>query len=145
MKKSGIASAAMEKLQETGVKPTSNRLLVMQTLLTSELPVSLLELEAAIGTMERSSILRVLNLLVAHDAIHTIEDGRGVTKYELCGGEGHCSIADMHVHFYCERCGRTYCFEEVAAPAIPLPPGFSTRSVNYMLKGICPGCGGAES
>lgn len=132
--------SAEELLASAGVKPTSNRLLVLRTLVESELPMSLVELETSLETMERSSILRVLNLLLAHDVIHTMEDGRGVTKYELCHGDGHCSIEDMHVHFYCEKCGRTYCFEDLAVPRISIPPAYSVRSINYMLKGLCPSC-----
>lgn len=134
---------AEKLLEDADVKPTPNRLLVLKALLASKLPMGLVELETALETMERSSILRVLNLLLSHDVIHTIEDGRGVTKYEICHGHGRCSVEDMHVHFYCEKCGRTFCFEDIAAPAIPLPEDFRIRSVNYMLKGICPQCKGA--
>lgn len=127
-------------LEKAGLKPTSNRLLVLRRLMDSKGARSLIELETELETIDRSSILRVLNLLVQNDVVHTIEDGKGIIKYELCHGESHCSIDDMHAHFYCEKCERTFCFEDISAPLINLPSNFHIRSVNYMLKGLCPDC-----
>lgn len=128
-------------LLEGGVKPTANRLLVIRALLASPGPMSLIELETALETMERSSISRVLALLQANDIIHSLEDGRGVSKYEICHGEHtHGTDDDMHAHFYCEECERVFCFEEISAPKIKLPTEFKIRSVNYMVKGLCPEC-----
>lgn len=131
---------AEELLEKAGIKPTSNRIIVAKALLNARYPLSLIELETELETLDRSSILRVLNLLMAHDVIHAFEDGRGVSKYEICHGETHCSIDDMHAHFYCEKCNRVYCFENISAPRIEIPPDFSIKTVNYMLKGLCPKC-----
>ena len=128
-------------LDTAGIKPTSNRILVLKALLSAHSPVSLIELETAIGTLERSSILRVLSLFEENSIIHHIEDGRGVTKYEICHGSHNCSISDMHPHFYCEKCGRVFCFDDILIPEIPVPGSFRIRTVNYMLKGLCPECG----
>lgn len=132
--------SAEELLEKAGIKPTANRILVLREIIGSESPMSLIELEVALETMDRSSVLRVLNLLLDHDVIHAFEDGRGVSKYEICHGESHCSVDDMHAHFYCEKCDRVYCFEDISAPQINIPGNFQIRSVNYMLKGICPKC-----
>lgn len=129
-----------EILEKAGVKPTVNRLLVLRKLLAASRPMSLIELETELETLERSSVSRVLGLLVDHDIIHSLEDGRGIAKYEICHGETHCSIDDMHAHFYCEKCERTFCFEDISTPQINIPSGFRIRSVNYMLKGLCPDC-----
>ena len=131
---------AEEMLEKSGIKATSNRLLVLRSLIESDHPLSLIEIETKIETMERSSVLRVLNILLENDVVHAFEDGRGVSKYEICHGETHCSINDMHAHFYCEKCDRVFCFEDISAPHINIPPNFRIRSVNYMLKGLCPDC-----
>lgn len=140
MKESSLPSAAETLLQKADIKPTANRLLVMRALLAAERPMSLIELETHLETLDRSSISRVLALLLQHDVVHSFEDGRGVAKYEICHGESHCSIADMHAHFYCEKCNRVFCFEDISAPHINIPPDFQIRSLNYMLKGLCPSC-----
>lgn len=134
--------AASDILAHKTVKPTPNRILVLDALLRAMHPVSLVELETDIETMDRSSIFRTLTLFVSHDIVHTIEDGSGSMKYEVCSGEHHCSIADMHTHFYCEVCQETRCFEEMPVPEVKLPPGYAIHSVNYMVKGICPKCSG---
>ena len=74
------------------------------------------------------------------DVIHAIEDGSGSLKYEICSSECSCSIDDMHTHFYCERCHRTFCFKNIQIPLIHLPEGFTMQSINYMVKGICADC-----
>lgn len=127
-------------MERAGVKSTSNRVLILRALLNATSPMSLIEIENQLDTLERSSILRVLTLFHEHDIIHTIEDGRGITKYEICRGENHCSVSDMHPHFYCERCNRVYCFDDIAIPKVVVPAEFRVRTVNYMLKGTCPDC-----
>lgn len=127
-------------LEQRGIKPTANRLLVLRTMCGMGCPVSLTELETVMETMDKSSIFRVLTLFAEHHLVHALEDGSGAMKYEICEGKGGCSLADMHTHFYCETCHRTFCFKAIHIPEIHLPEGFSMTSVNYMVKGMCPDC-----
>lgn len=127
-------------LLSKGVKPTSNRILVVRELLRASHPISLADLELALDTLDKSSIFRVLELLAGKDVIHSIEDGSRSVKYEICHSESHHSITDQHVHFYCEICKETFCMEDIAIPSIAVPSGFEVRSVNFMLKGICQEC-----
>lgn len=123
------------------VKPTSNRILVMRELIKASHPVSLADLEISLGfSMDKASIFRVLELFSGKDIIHVIEDGSRSLKYELCHSGTHHTISDQHVHFYCERCKETYCFEDVSVPLVNIPEGFSPHAINYMVKGICPKC-----
>lgn len=135
-----MSHTAADILANAGVTPTPNRILVTKALIESTSPMSLVELEKTLETLDRSSISRSLAHLLSHGAIHAMEDGRGITKYEICQGEHDCSMADMHAHFYCEQCKRVYCFEHINAPDIALPEGFRPQAVNYMIKGICPDC-----
>lgn len=133
--------SADKMLRNSEISPTPNRLLVLRAIAEASFPVSLTELDTQLETLDKSSILRTLNLLESHALIHAVEDGRGITKYELCHREGdHHSQDDMHIHFYCNSCKRTFCFTQVAVPPVPVPEGFETLSVNYMLKGLCPDC-----
>ena len=123
------------------VKPTSNRILVMRELIKASHPVSLADLEVLLGfSMDKASIFRVLELFSEKDIIHVIEDGSRSLKYELCHSGTHHTISHQHVHFYCERCKETYCFEDVNVPLVNIPEGFSPHAINYMIKGICPKC-----
>ena len=125
-----------EILERAGIKPTSNRILVLREILRSGHPLSLMDLDEILDSLDKSSISRVLSILLEHGAIHAVEDGRGIVRYET----SHESDNDMHAHFYCERCRKVYCFEDIPTPSVKLPAGFYSRSVNYMIKGICPGC-----
>lgn len=132
---------AERMLERAGIKATSNRVLVLREILRSRRPVSLMDLDELLETLDKSSISRVLALLLGHGAVHAVEDGRGVVRYEPCRGHRHRgSDTDMHAHFYCERCRRVFCLENVPAPVVELPPGFTSRSVNFMVKGLCPEC-----
>lgn len=135
-----MQKSAQQILQDAGIRPTPNRILVMRALLGSACPLGLAELEDALPTMEKSSIFRVLNLLLEHHLLHGIEDGRGLTKYEVCQSEGELEDEDAHPHFYCTECRRVFCIHSEQLPRIELPDGFRAETVNYMIKGLCPEC-----
>lgn len=127
-------------LTEKNIKPTANRVIVARELMHATRPMSLLELDYAILTMDRSSIFRVLKVFADQMMVHEIDDGSGSIKYELCHGHGHCSLDDMHIHFYCEQCHRTFCLEQIHIPDVTLPEGFNAHYYNFVAKGICPEC-----
>lgn len=128
-------------LNQKGVKPTSNRILVIRELIKASHPVSLADLETSLEfTMDKASIFRVLELFSEKDVVHVIEDGSRSLKYELCHSDTCHNISDQHVHFYCTQCKETYCFDAVRVPVIDIPDGFQPHSINYMIKGICPKC-----
>lgn len=127
-------------LNTAGIKPTSNRILVLRAIVESNNPVSLTDLETLLLSLEKSSIFRVLRLFLEKGVLHSIEDGRGMVRYEICTAHHECHDDDQHAHFYCEECQEVFCFKAIHAPIINLPHDFEVHSVNYMLKGICPNC-----
>lgn len=133
-------SDAIEILRQKGVKPTSNRILVIKELMRSNAPVNLAKLEESLDTVDKASIFRVLELFAAKDIVHVIEDGSRSLKYEICHCGSHHDISGQHVHFYCEVCKETFCLENVHIPRIDIPPGFVPKSANFVLKGVCPKC-----
>ena len=84
------------RLEEKGIKPTANRILVYNALAENERPQSLSDLEELLVVMDKSSIFRVLALFEEADVVHTFTDGRGIIHYELCGSHGACSHDDGH-------------------------------------------------
>ena len=127
-------------LEEHGIKATANRLIVLKALEEAGRPMSLSELENKIMTIDKSGIFRTLSLFREQHLVHVIEDGGDGVRYELCHSHHDDVDDDLHVHFYCEECQRTYCLDHIPVPAIEVPPGFIMNSVNYMVKGICPHC-----
>lgn len=132
--------ACEEKLLSHQVRPTANRELVLRLIAESDRAVSLSDIETALETVDKSTISRILNLFLEHHLLHAIEDGSGSVKYELCGGKYEHSVQDMHPHFYCEQCHRTFCMQSVTIPPVEVPRGYVVNSVNYVLKGVCSDC-----
>lgn len=130
----------IEHLEAKGVKPTANRIIVFKVLHDIHRPMSLKALETRLLSMDKSSIFRVLSLFLEHDVVHSFEDGRGLINYELCEHAGHCSHDENHIHFYCEKCQRSFCLRNAQIPDINLPEGFKSNSVSFVIKGVCPDC-----
>lgn len=123
-----------------GIKPTANRLVVVRALDEGGRPLSLMELERRIVSIDKSGIFRALTLFREHHLIHVIDDGSGGTRYELCHSHDHAVDDDLHPHFFCEHCRRTFCLTDVPLPPVSTPQGFLINSANYLLKGLCPQC-----
>lgn len=128
------------RLESHGIRPTSSRLLILRVLADADHPLSGQEIEDALETVDRSTITRSLALFVEKGTVHLIEDGSGSAKYELCTSSHAHHHDDMHVHFHCSRCGRTFCFNEIEIPPVNIPEGFIPDSTTYLITGVCPAC-----
>ena len=128
-------------LTDHGVRPTANRIVVAQAMSRHDGSYSLSELEDEIGTIDKSGIFRTLALFKEHHLVHTLESSDG-TRYELCLSHNDEHDDDTHVHFYCERCMKTFCLPALAIPPVDLPQGYVMATVNYVVKGLCPACSG---
>lgn len=128
------------RLEQKGVKTTAIRTLVFKALLSATEPLSLSDLESQLETVDKSTIFRTVTLFLEHHLVHAFEDGSGSLKYEICQNPYGCSVEDMHIHFYCKHCQKTYCLPSERIPVMPLPEGFAAESVNYMVKGVCDKC-----
>lgn len=64
-----------EILQGHGIKPTSNRIVVLRELTSAERPMSLTELEYKILSIDKSGIFRALSVFKEHHLVHVLEDG----------------------------------------------------------------------
>ena len=129
-----------EMIEHAGIRPTPVRLLVARAIDVAGCPVSSLDLERTLETVDRSSISRTLVLFSAKGLVHSVDDGSGAVKYELCHHCGEDHDSDLHPHFHCLSCGRTYCIDELSIPPVTLPEGFEARSANFVIKGLYPGC-----
>lgn len=129
-----------ELLSRHDVRPTSVRVLIYKVMQEYHNTFSLSDLEAALDSVDKSSIFRTLNVFVEHHLLHKIEDGDGVTQYCLCHNAHVCDVEELHCHFYCERCRKTFCLDKIHIPVVKCPDGFELHQVDYLLKGLCPAC-----
>ena len=133
-------STCVKMLEKHGIRPTSNRIVVLKALAAAMNPSSISDLENKIVTIDKSGIFRSLMLFREHRLVHVLEDGDGGVKYELCLSHDENEDEDMHVHFYCEQCHRLFCLHDMPVPQVDLPEGYSMTTVNYVVKGTCPQC-----
>ena len=127
-------------LLEHGVKPTANRLVIAQALRRAGRPLSMTELEDRLETIDKSNIFRTLTAFRDAHLVHVLEDTGDGVRYELCHSHHEDHDDDLHVHFYCTRCHRTYCLEEIPVPEVQVPEGYRAQSASYLIKGLCPDC-----
>lgn len=135
-------SECIQLLKEAGIKATSNRILVLRALLAGKGPMSMKEIENEIVSLDKSSIFRTLTTMREHDLLHVLDGGTDGIRYEVCHERHHGRHTDEHIHFHCEICNRTFCFEEIKVPQIELPGEYEVHSTEHTIKGICPECAG---
>lgn len=131
-----------ELLMQHGVKVTANRILVARALEEAGRPLSLTELEQVLDTLDKSSIFRTLAAFKEAHLVHALEDAGDGVRYELCHSHDAHHDDDLHVHFYCTACHRTFCLEDTPVPPVAVPEGYRPESCSYLLKGVCPSCAG---
>lgn len=139
-KKNFSAEEAINRMTDRGVRPTAVRILIYRFMQSSSNPVSSLDIETALETVDKSTISRSLSTFIEHDMIHSIDDGSGLLKYEVCRGEHSHSMNDLHVHFRCIRCSKTFCLTSTSIPEVRLPEGFIPTKANYVISGLCDKC-----
>lgn len=140
MNEPGNMENAEKRLLDRGIRPTPVRLLVAKVLSESKGPLSSLQIETELDTVDRSSITRTLALFTSSRLVHLIEDGTGSAKYEICPSACGHSSGDEHVHFHCRKCGRTICLSTTAIPPVRLPDGYTAEDARYLITGLCPAC-----
>lgn len=130
----------IDLMMHHGVKPTANRILICEAMRKAGRPVSMGELELFLESVDKSVISRSLALFRERHLVHTLHDGGDGIRYELCHSHSEDQDDDTHIHFWCSRCGKTFCLEDIPVPAVSLPDGYRAESVNYMVTGLCPDC-----
>lgn len=128
------------KLKTRGIKPTAIRLLVFKTMLSYPQAFCLSDLEGKLDTVDKSTLSRTISLFHQKLLIHSIDDGSGSIKYSVCSDDCTCALNDLHVHFHCNRCNKTFCLESISIPEVQLPQGFLLENVNFVMKGFCDLC-----
>ncbi len=129
-----------QRLEARDIKPTATRILIFKAMLNFSQAFSLADVETELDTVDKSTLSRTIHLFHEKHLIHSIDDGSGSIKYSVCSETCSCSLKDLHVHFYCNRCKKTYCLESISIPSVQLPPGFLLNSVNFVMKGLCDSC-----
>lgn len=127
-------------LKQNGLSVTESRKKVLSLFLTSKGALEHSSIEKGAGNLDRVTIYRTLHSFTQKGLIHTIPSVDNTIKYALCKNCSHGHHHDDHVHFICEKCGITTCLEEVIIPEVSLPPRYSVRETEVIVKGECASC-----
>lgn len=137
---------AVAALRSIGAKVTGPRVRIMDALTRAATPVSHRELLDRVRggsgeQIDRVTVYRVLDWLVAMNLAHKAADDQGVFRFSAANASG---AHDSHVHFRCSRCGGVFCLKD-APPARPrLPRGFRLTRMTVDIQGECARCSAAH-
>ena len=134
------AGAAREFLEQTGLEPTLNRILVLSVIADSDRPVTAREVYTAVlreHRLNRVTVYRILDLLAERRVVNRVSAGERALLF--CVGSDHS-------HFHCTGCGQVQC---IANKALHFDEGAVARSldmavshIDLHLEGLCAKCAG---
>lgn len=129
-------------LKHADLRTTKVRRLVLQTFLESgAVALSSYELERKFEDLDRITLYRTLKTFEEVGIIHQAVDISGRSKYAICSKD--CTThqhEDHHAHFYCKKCEKTVCLDDVKIPTLNLPKNFHLEDSQLVLSGICGEC-----
>lgn len=132
----------LDILRKNGLSVTEGRKRILELFQDNEgaLAHADIEKQTAAG-LDRVTVYRTLQTFVDKGIIHQIPTTDNAVLYALCKHnceEGHHH--DNHVHFICNRCGKTICLDDVTVPEVKLPKGFKPTQSAMVVTGKCVDC-----
>lgn len=125
-------------LKEAGIKPTSQRVLILDYLMNHpDHPSSeqiYQSLHSEVSVLSRATVYNTVNIFKEKGLIRVLDTGDEVAHYDI-------DLSD-HAHFQCRKCRRIW---NIGLPAkaessLVLPEGFKAEDLQVLVKGICREC-----
>jgi Fur family ferric uptake transcriptional regulator len=126
-------------LKKNGSSLTKPRKIVFNLLLTSEPQSMQVLVKRAEGKVDRATVYRTVELFEELGIVHRLNIG---WKYKV-------ELSDIflghHHHFHCNNCGKTFTLAantmlETMIDSAVSKEGYSPRSHNLEISGLCPAC-----
>ena len=129
-------------LKKNQLSVTGSRKSILELFIGSNGALAHADIEKRTGEkFDRVTVYRTLQSFMEKGIIHTIPSSDNSIRYALCKddcSEGHHH--DNHVHFLCNKCGKTICLDAVTVPEVKLPKGFKPLERQMIVNGICGDC-----
>lgn len=129
-------NSAIDLLTEAGIRPSAQRVAIMQYLMDNLTHPTVDEIFRALHpawpTMSRTTVYNTLRLLTANGTVDSIDIDSGNAHYDY-------APTGSHAHFMCKNCSRIFDLTEPAIPP-PMMEGFEVTSASLCYKGFCPEC-----
>jgi Fur family ferric uptake transcriptional regulator len=128
---------ARVRLRATGERATAIRERVLAALLEAKRPVSHHELESQLAPIDKVTLYRVLDWLVAQRIAHRVAGDDRVRRFAVAEPR-HAE----HAHFECLRCSAVSCLSDLPSRslAVTIPHGYRLDTVELTAKGLCARC-----
>ena len=128
-----------EYLQSFGIKPSVQRIAIMDYLLTHRTHPAIDEIYLAlceqIPTLSKTTVYNTLKLFVEHGAAQMMTIDERNTCYD--------AEIQLHAHFLCKKCGKIIDLPpstEQAKVSVMKEEGFHVEEIHQYFKGYCPSC-----
>lgn len=132
---------AVEILHHQKLKKTSPRLAIIEALQSSRLPLAESEISILMGShYDRTTFYRSIQTLEEAEIVHRIVVDKLIVRYALNHFDNVSKHQPDHAHFYCNKCKRLICLEEIHPGPYRLPAGFQTKESEVIIKGLCNKC-----
>ncbi len=133
-------NVVVERLQEHNIRPSVQRISIMDYLMVHRTHPTVDEIYTALApgmpTLSKTTVYNTLKLLSEHGAVQTLTIDERNTCYD--------ADTTPHAHFLCKCCGKIYdvkCKEQHPAPDDFIEAdGHEIQEVHYYYKGICKQC-----
>ena len=136
-------AVAFEKiLSENGLRKTSARLFVLESLSNSDFALSHKDLEEySPKDLDRVTLYRTLNSFEEKGLVHKVLDEEGTSHFAMCSHKcDHHDHNDNHIHFHCQSCKKIYCLDDFDVKGIEIPTGFNIINTDLKIDGLCKSC-----
>ena len=132
----------MDILKKNQLSVTAGRKKILELFLNSPGALAHADIEKNTdAAFDRVTVYRTLQTFVDKGIIHNIPTTDNSILYALCKDnceQGHHH--DNHVHFICNKCGKTTCLDDVTVPEVKLPKGFKPEHAEMVVYGVCGTC-----
>jgi len=138
-----VEQQAETLIRSTGARLTRPRSRVLMFLLEQARPLTHQEIHAQLpgAAIDTVTLYRVLEWLTAHGMVHRIAGADQVWRFSGNTGATSGRQDHHHAHFQCTHCEAVTCFNDMPLPKRQkMPAGFISEEVEFLIKGLCPGC-----
>jgi Fur family ferric uptake transcriptional regulator len=135
----GSLTAALQVLEESGLRCTQPRVKLLKSLIAEHGPFSVEELSRLSGSprLDRVTVYRCLTAFEEIGLVRRCEFGDGISRYEFSMGDHH------HHHVVCRKCRKTQTLDQCFPRALLTQVeslGFSDISHTLEFFGVCKSC-----
>jgi Fur family peroxide stress response transcriptional regulator len=130
---------AYQKLIDSGLRPSTQRLAIMEYLLTHFTHPTVDDVYQGlcdkISTLSRTTVYNTLRLFSEHNAAQMIT----IDEHRVC----YDGNTQPHVHFFCKKCGKVIDLFDENAPRLTEAKSIEGNVVDEIqlyYKGICSDC-----